>query len=300
MPRRRKFKYRALTLGISIAALIVLVFAFTRPREPSFNGVPACVWTHQVNVADPEGAAVRALLAIGPPAVPFIFREYEGAGTALQRSPWYKTVQTNFPAIARKVLPPPTAARTESSKAGLIFVLTRIRPAPPQLEKFLLRELRSDSASVQFYACDALRITGCSAPGAGRQIARLLQHTDPSARSCALKTLIELRKLEPGMVPQLENLARQQGAAWTDEIRGIALYALWLLRAPGAEANLRNLFVTGSLQEIQWPVSHLNLDPAAATTFLPDLSRRADQTAGSSSSEFLKEAIAQIPPTPSP
>src|SRR5687767_43288 len=154
--------------------------------------------------------------------------------------------------------------------------------------------LKSESAGVRFYACEALQKLGCSRSDAGTRIATLLRDRDATVRSCALKTLIELRKLELSMLPQLEAISREDGFGWVEENRGIALYGLWLLRPAEGEAKFKEFLLSGTSQGILWPVCHLKTRPELAQTIMPVLSQRAEQCAGTSLGDLLQEAISEI------
>src|SRR5678815_1653324 len=139
-------RLKARSIVLSLLTVLLLAFLFSRrPKsEPSFQGTSVTDWTHLVSIANLEDPGVEALLAIGPLAVPYIFRLYEGFGTPFQRSEFYFNLHGHLPKVLRKSLPRPTRAREESSKAALLFALGQIHPSPPTVEPFLASQLQSE------------------------------------------------------------------------------------------------------------------------------------------------------------
>jgi hypothetical protein len=291
-------RFRRIRLLVAFA-VVALLFGFFLSRhanpEPYYEGTSVTDWTHVVSIANPEDQGVQALIAIGPAAVPYILKVYEGFGTKLQRSKLYSRVHESLPHLLQTCLPRPKPVRSESSKLGLLFVLGRIRPSPPAVEPFLAGELQSDIPGVRFYACESLRVLGHSSPQTTTNIVHLLRDPDPANRFCAIRTLVELKKLDRSMLLTLEQLAHENNTGWSNQTRALALFSLWAIGAPDADANFRNFLRTEPLQAIQWAIDPLKTDPHAAQIFRPYLLGRSLTSTYDREKALLNEALAALP-----
>jgi hypothetical protein len=162
----------------------------------------------------------------------------------------------------------------------------------------LLGQAQSDRSAIRFYACEALRSLRCSSPRTKKIVGSLLDDPDLSVQSSALSLLVELKMLDPVMVPNLEKIAGQSETIWANENRAVALYALWCVGAPNSEQCLGNFLANENIRVIQPVIEKLKFAPLAAETFVPILEYRYEHATDSTEQEFLKETICQLKTKP--
>jgi hypothetical protein len=297
--RSKSFRFLLeLFAALFVISLVLSIKARQRHAEPRFEGITARAWTYGVTLANPETPPFKALLALGPSAVPYVLEEYEGEGTKLQRSEWYRATYKKVPSPLKNILPRPAMPRDESSKLALISFLSRFRPPQPGVEEFLLEQAQNDRPQIRFYACEALRSLHCSSRRTKQIVESLLEDPDPSVQSSALSLLVELKIADPAMVPKLQKIAGQSDGIWANENRAVALYALWSVGAPNSEQCLENFLAQENIRVIQPVIEKLKGDPHAAETFLQTLETRYEHATDSTEQEFLKEIIFQLKPKP--
>jgi hypothetical protein len=282
--------------ALFVISLLLSIKARRRHAEPRFEGITARAWTYGVTLANPETPAYKALLALGRSAVPYVLEEYEGEGTILQRSQWYRATYKKVPSGLKIIIPRPAMPRDESSKLGLISFLSRFRPPQAGVEDFLLEQARNDRPPIRFYACEALRSLHCSSRRTKKIVESLLDDPDPSVQSSALSLLVELKLVDLAMVPKLQKIATQSDGIWANENRAVALYALWCIGAPNGEQCLENFLAKETIRVIQPVIEKLKVDPRAAETFFQTLETRYEHATDSTEQEFLKETIFQLKP----
>lgn len=194
-----------LSLGLGLLVLALAGVWFSRPDKPVvYQGKEVWVWTRQLESPTPPDreAAVAALRALGPAAVPPLMRQFRAGPSFVRRA--REWLGARLPgALGRhltKDLPPINYAGSRASAAmGLKVLGTSAAPAVPAL----LQALRRADSQVMWPAASALgAIGGPAALG----LVPLLNDSNPQVRRGAIYALGEMG---PAALPAVPALVRQ-------------------------------------------------------------------------------------------
>lgn len=276
--------------GAAFAAVL-----FLRPEEPSYNGIPASQWAMRIKLASPDDPGVKALIEIGPPAIPSILQAYEGTPLQYRRADWYRKCYDAIPVLIKKWFPSPVDPPSSAAKAGMISTLTRIRIKTEGVEDFLLRRTASSDEQVRTYACESLGRLGYDSERSIKRLKSLLGDSSGLVRFHALRGLHQLNALnDPNLISALENLSKGEDQGWGRITRGLALCALWDLKAPNSQENLADFLSTADERTLVWPAARLRDRGELAGVFAPVLSERLASATNNYVREELRKALKSI------
>ena len=258
MPKRR------LILGIlALGILAALIFHFTRPREPSYQGRSLSSWVAEIRKNSDEGLsderAVNALRAIGTNALPYLLKwiqedapprkvqlfEAVNRPLAWANPNWKVTPRewrhcmdaiAAFTALgpgARAAIPDLTKFMNDQSGSAIPETAAIVMPylgqeALPPLLLFLTNQTRSQSA--RNLALLNMHQLGTNATPAVPAIIQCLADTNDLLAENAVRTLLKIRTPSPeiaaGLRKVLTDPRPKVRTAATNALRKIAPEAL--------------------------------------------------------------------------
>lgn len=149
------------TAGTVVVAMVILLASWSRQPEPKHKSRKISFWVQGIRLPSRDSDRfVRAVLDIGPTAVPFLAQEFRHQNSTLRRSQFYRRIWSALPGPLQKRIDPPVPHG--GSMPALAYTLGMIGPPAREAVSILKRGANDSSKEVRYYSIWALGQIGAS------------------------------------------------------------------------------------------------------------------------------------------
>ena len=226
-------------VGLGVATVVALLAVWLRPREPSYQGRSLSEWVDLLYTPN-HREAMNSISAIGPSAIPFLFKKARHENGAVQS--FYRAIWPKLPTILKQRLPVPRPSDPNfPGKIGNALMAVGQEELPQ-----LIVALKDRDPRVRHVAILAIQYMGMKPDAAVPVLCELLNDPDARVRGSALLALGHMGSKAKPAVPAFIATLR---FGRNEYLAGVRATAAWALGQVGPDARMAVPWLRQSLSD---------------------------------------------------